>query len=64
MAGTGRPGGNPDLVKHQFTTDREEPCSERIQIRLPRSLKERIQEIPNWPEWARITLAEKLNDSV
>jgi len=61
--GKGRPGGNPDLVQHQFKTDRPEPCTERIQIRLPRSLYERITARPDWPEWARKILAENLEDS-
>jgi hypothetical protein len=59
----GRPGGNPDLVKHQYTTERAEPCSDRIQIRMPSSLVERIKSIPDWPEWARKTLAENIKDN-
>jgi hypothetical protein len=60
----GRPGGNPDLAQHQFTTERDEPCTERIQIRLPKSLYERITANPNWPDWARRILTENLEDSV
>ncbi|MGB8701905.1 MAG: hypothetical protein WCD18_21020 [Thermosynechococcaceae cyanobacterium] len=62
--GRGRPGGNPDLVQHQFTTDRAEPCSERLQVRLPRSLKERIMQQPDWPDWVRETLEKNLVDSL
>jgi hypothetical protein len=64
---SGRTGGNPDLGKFAFTTDRVEPCSERIQIRMPRSLKLRIHALPDWPEQVRTILENnvpELDDSM
>lgn len=46
MPGTktsGRPGGNPDLKKYCFTTDRDEPLRERLQIRVPASMKKELE---------------------
>lgn len=60
----GRTGGNPELVRHQFKTEREEPCSDRLQIRMPTSMVERIKSKPGWQEWIREIIAEKLENSV
>lgn len=63
MPGTkssGRPGGNPELKKYSFTTDREEPLREKIQFRAPLSLKEKLYAKENWQEFVRQTLLEKL----
>jgi hypothetical protein len=64
---SGRVGGNPGIEKWAYTTDRAEPCSERIQVRLPLSLKRRVQALPDWQERVRQLLDEhapKLDDSV
>ena len=45
MPGThtsGRPGGNPDIKKYGFKTDRDEPLRERLQIRVPASMKQQL----------------------
>ncbi|KAI9132347.1 hypothetical protein [Acaryochloris sp. CCMEE 5410] len=55
-----RPGGNPDLVAHQFKTDRPEPLSARIQIRVTERMKEQVTAVPNWQEFVREAIAEKL----
>jgi hypothetical protein len=64
---SGRTGGNPALEKWAYTTDRVEPCNERIQVRLPRSLKLRVQALPDWQERVRQILDEqvpRLDDSM
>ena len=57
----GRPGGNPDLIKYQFEQkhDWDEPCSERMQIRMPASMKEAIKSgrIKDWQQIARKAIA-------
>ncbi|AVQ73798.1 hypothetical protein MTo_01495 [Microcystis aeruginosa NIES-1211] len=53
----GRPGGNPDLVKHQFSTEREEPCSAKLTLRLPPSQYAKLKEIDNWQEKVRGVIA-------
>lgn len=56
----GRPGGNPDLKKHQFTTDKTEPCNANLQVKVPVSLKDAIAKKPDWQDWVRKILAENL----
>lgn len=66
MPGTkssGRPGGNPDLKKYSFTTDRDEPLRERLQIRVPASMKQELEAKDNWQEFVRQAIAEKLNSA-
>lgn len=64
---SGRTGGNPEIKKWAYTTDRAEPCSERIQVRLPLSLKRRVQSLPDWQERVRQLLDKhvpELDDSM
>ena len=66
MPGTktsGRPGGNPDLKKYCFTTDRDEPLRERLQIRVPASMKKELETKDNWQEFVRQAIAEKLKSA-
>jgi len=63
MAGnknSGRPGGNPDIAKFHFKTDRNEPLRERLQIRVPASMKQQVQQQDDWQEFVRQAIAEKL----
>ncbi len=65
MPGTkssGRPGGNPDITKYGFKTDREYPLSERITLRLDKPTREAIRagKLPNWSEVCRKALDEAL----
>ena len=60
MPGTktsGRPGGNPGLVKYQFTTEREFPCDRDFPIRLPVHWIDPLNEISDWRERARQAFA-------
>jgi hypothetical protein len=66
MPGTktsGRPGGNPDIKKYGFQTDRDEPLRERLQIRVPVSMKQQLAQQDNWQEFVRDAIAEKLQQS-
>ena len=60
----GRPGGNPDLKKYQFKQkyDWDEPCIERMQLRMPPSMKAAIKagQIEDWQETARKAIAAEL----
>lgn len=63
MAGTkasGRPGGNPEIKEYGFKTTRKEPLSERIAIRVPKSMETRLKELPDWQEVVRKAIEEKL----
>ncbi len=60
----GRPGGNPDLEKYQFQQkhDWDESCTERMQLRMPPSMKKAIKAglISDWQEVARQAIAAEL----
>ena len=62
----GRPGGNPDLAKYHFEQkyDWDEPCSERMQLRMPPSMKAAIKagKISDWQEVARKAIAAALEE--
>ena len=63
----GRPGGNPELKKYQFQQkyDWNEPCSERMTLRLPASMKEAIKAgvIEDWQEVARVAIAKAIEEA-
>jgi hypothetical protein len=66
MAGTkgsGRPGGNPDLAAHQFTTDRPEPLDALLQVRVAASMKAKLQSRENWQEFVRQAIAIALENA-
>ena len=60
----GRPGGNPLLEEYHFKQkyDWDEPCSEKMTIRMPPSMKAAIKagEIEDWQEIARRAIAEAM----
>ncbi|AFY51348.1 hypothetical protein Nos7524_5658 (plasmid) [Nostoc sp. PCC 7524] len=64
MAGTlssGRPGGNPELEKHQFQAKGDEPLTEKISVRLTSSTKQFLESLgKDYPEFVREAIAEKI----
>lgn len=52
-----RPGGNPELTKHRYSTDKDEPCTAKLTLRLPPSQYEKLKELPNWQEKLREAIA-------
>jgi hypothetical protein len=60
----GRPGGNPEIKKYGFKQqyDWNEPCVEKMTLRLPSSLKADIKAglIEDWQEVARRAIAAEL----
>lgn len=63
MAGTqrsGRPGGNPDLIKYRFTTDRDEACTALLQLRIQPSLFAELKKLDGWQEIAREAIASSV----
>ncbi|WP_026734044.1 hypothetical protein [Fischerella sp. PCC 9605] len=55
------PHGNPDIKKHGFKTDRDEPLTERIAIRVTKTMAEKIKSIDDYPEFCRQALQEALD---
>jgi hypothetical protein len=59
-----RTGGNPDLKKYQYTTDNEEPNKHPINVKVPKSmfnkLDERFGDKKN--DFIREAIAKALNE--
>ncbi|MGF1489375.1 MAG: hypothetical protein ACFBSE_19980 [Prochloraceae cyanobacterium] len=67
MAGTkssGRPGGNPELKKYWFQTDRAEPLREHLQLKVSASMKKQLKEKENWQEFVRNAIAKALEEDI
>ncbi len=63
MPGTntsGRPGGNPDLIKYQFKTERPEPLAGKLTLRITHSDLQKLKELPSWQEKVRRKISELL----
>ncbi len=62
----GRPGGNPELEKYQFQQKYgwEQPCSEKVSLRVPPFMKEAIKagKVKDWQEVARKAIAAALEE--
>ncbi|MDJ0719591.1 MAG: hypothetical protein QNJ54_36110 [Prochloraceae cyanobacterium] len=58
----GRPGGNPDLKKYQFTTTREYPLTKKVTLRIdePTSNALKAGKLPDWSEIARQAIEKAL----
>lgn len=56
--GSGRPGGNPEIARYGFTTEREEPLRGRLQVRLAESDLEALKTIPHYQEKVREAIAK------
>ncbi len=57
--GRGRPGGNPNFGKSiSFRTERNEPLSALIALRVSERFRDRIKQDPDWAEKARQALAQ------
>ncbi len=51
----------PYLKKHQFTTNREEPLTAKITLRLAPSMLEKLKGLDNYPEFIRQAISDALN---
>ena len=54
------PKGSPDNLK-PFTTERDEPLTERIAIRVTKSMAEKIKSLENYPDFCRQAIQSALN---
>jgi hypothetical protein len=55
-----RKGGNPDLEKYQFTTDRDESLTAKFTLRVTPKMLSELEAISNWREFVRDAIASKL----
>jgi hypothetical protein len=58
-----RPGGNPNINQNPqtFTTDRAEPLTKQMQLRVSESMWNALQEQGDWREFVREAIAHQLN---
>ncbi len=61
-----RPGGNPELNKHQFDQKYrwDEPCTAQLGLRLPPSLSKELKQIDNWQEKIRHAIADLVEEEL
>ncbi|MGB5970148.1 MAG: hypothetical protein WBG70_17670 [Spirulinaceae cyanobacterium] len=57
-----RPNGNPELEKYQFEQKYQwaEPCSEILQLRIPKAMKQAMSELNIKPEDVRRIIAREI----
>ena len=55
------PNPNP-CKKTRFTTDRDEPLTDNMSIRMPPSVMNKLKKKDNWREFVRSTLAKALEE--
>jgi hypothetical protein len=60
---SGRPGGNPDLQTHQFSTEREEALTAKLTLRVAPSMMDALKLQDNWQELARNAIALALQNT-
>lgn len=56
------PKGHPESLK-PFTTDRDEPLIEKMNIRMTKTMKEKIQQQDNPPEFCRKAIQKALDEN-
>ncbi|MBH8561428.1 hypothetical protein I8748_04410 [Nostoc sp. CENA67] len=54
------PKGKPENLQ-PFTTDREEPLTERLNLRITKTMKEEVQQQEDPPEFCRRAIQEALD---
>jgi hypothetical protein len=54
--------GNPDITKHSYRTDREEPLTENLNLRVTKAMKEQVQQQSNPPEFCRQAIQKALDE--
>ncbi len=56
------PKGNPDIKKYGFKTDRLEPLTAKLSMRVTDSMLTKLKEKENWQEFVRETLTKALQE--
>ncbi len=57
------PKGNPNIKKYGFKTDRAEPLTAKLSMRVTDSMLAQLKERENWQELVREAIAEKLQSA-
>ncbi|MBH8573230.1 hypothetical protein I8752_09405 [Nostocaceae cyanobacterium CENA369] len=53
--------GNPNIKNYGFTTDRDEPLTEKLNIRLTKSMMAKLKSLENVPEFVRQCIQDGLD---
>ena len=56
------PKGNPNIKKYGFKTDRPEPLTAKLSMRVTDSMLTKLKEKENWQEFVRETLTKALQE--
>ncbi|MEH2071866.1 MAG: hypothetical protein V7K47_27580 [Nostoc sp.] len=54
--------GNPDIKNYGFKTDREEPLTEKMNIRMTKSMKQEVHKQDDPPEFCREAIQKALDE--
>jgi hypothetical protein len=59
-----RPGGNPKINQNPqtFSTDRKEPLTALVQLRVSERMKAELKAIPDWQEFVRNLIEQGLQE--
>ena len=57
-----RPGGNPNIKNHGFKTDRAEPLTANLSMRIAPSMLKELRSRDNWKELVRNAIAKALEE--
>ncbi len=61
VMGRGRPGGNPDFgTKYAFRTNRKEPLTKKITVRISENMDTQLKEIEDYREFIREAITKAL----
>ncbi len=56
------PKGRPENLK-PFTTDRDEPLSAKLTVRVPQSMMDELKTLENYPEFVRQAIQKALDEA-
>lgn len=54
--------GNPDIKNYGFSTDRPEPLTAKLTVRLPQSMMDELKALDNYPEFVRQAIQKALHE--
>ena len=57
-----RPGGNPNIKEHGFKSDRPEPLTANLSMRIAPSMLKELRSRENWKDLVRNAIAKALEE--
>ncbi|QSJ20836.1 hypothetical protein JYQ62_17440 [Nostoc sp. UHCC 0702] len=56
------PKGNPEIKKHGFKTDRDEPLTESLTIKVTKSMLEKLKSIDDYRDKCRQAITRMIDE--